>query len=37
VEAGKLPVDAAPSRAADAAPAQATAAAPTPTLEEFEE
>jgi hypothetical protein len=37
VEAGKLPVDVAPSRAADAAPAQATAAAPTPTLEEFEE
>jgi hypothetical protein len=36
-EAGKLPVDAAPSRAADAAPAQATAAAPTTTLEEFEE
>jgi hypothetical protein len=37
VEAGKLPVDVGPSRAADAAPAQATAAAPTPTLEEFEE
>jgi hypothetical protein len=39
VEAGKLPVDAVPTRAADAAPAQATAAAPTPTntLEEFEE
>jgi len=37
VEAGTLPVDAAPSRAADAAPAQATAAAPTTTLEEFEE
>jgi hypothetical protein len=37
VEAGKLPVDAVPSRAADAAPAQATAAAPANTLEEFEE
>ena len=39
VEAGKLPVDAAQSRAADASAPQAAAAAPTPTntLEEFEE
>jgi len=39
VEAGKLPVDAAQSRAADASAPQAGAAAPTPTntLEEFEE
>jgi len=40
VEAGKLPADAVPTRAADAAPpSQSTAAAPTPTnhLEAFEE
>src|SRR5262245_66654587 len=39
VEAGKLPVDAAQSRAADASAPQAAAATPTPTntLEEFEE
>jgi len=36
VEAGKLPVDAAQSRAAEAAPARA-AAAPMNTLEQFEE